>query len=159
MWASGTKIFVPLMLAGVSLAPAGCGGPSRPAMAPVSGTVLFQGKPLAGAEVVFRNDASARFASGTTDAQGKFRLTTYENFDGATIGEHKVTVTKSQINEAMTGNVEDPSANYGAAMAAAAEGKVETKNEVPAKYADAEDSGLKAVVTKEGPNEFEFKLE
>jgi hypothetical protein len=159
MWASGTKIVVALTLVSVSLVLAGCGGPSRPEMSPVSGTVLFQGKPLAGAEVVFRNDAAPRFASGTTDAQGKFRLTTYENFDGATIGEYKVTVTKSQINEAMTGNVDEPSANYGAAMAAAASGKIETKNEVPSKYATAETSDLTAKVTKEGPNEFQFKLE
>ncbi len=74
-------------------------------------------------------------ASGTTDAQGKFRLTTFENSDGAVLGEHKVTVSKAQANPAMTGNVEDPSASYGAAMAAAASGKIETKHELPPKYA------------------------
>ena len=158
MLPSGTKIVVALLLVSVSLVLAGCGGPARPAMAPASGTVLFQGKPLEGAEVVFLSDASPRNASGKTDAQGKFRLTTYENFDGAVLGEYKVTVAKTQINEAMIGNVDDPSASYGAAMAAAAAGKIENKNELPAKYATAESSGLTAKVTKEGPNDFTFDL-
>jgi hypothetical protein len=128
-------------------------------MAPVSGTVLFQGKPFEGAEVVFRSDSVPRNAVGKTDSQGKFRLTTYENHDGAIIGEYRVTVTKTQVNQEMTGDAANPSASYGAGMAAAASGKIETKNDLPAKYANAETSGLKATVTKEGPNEFEFKLE
>lgn len=127
-------------------------------MAPASGTVTFNGKPLEGAEVVFRSEAVPRNASGKTDAQGKFVLTTYEGNDGAILGEYKVTVAKTQVNEAMTGNAADPSAGYGAAMAAAAAGKVETKNELPVKYATAETSGLTATVTAEGPNAFMFDL-
>lgn len=154
----GKKIVVALVMVGSSLALAGCGGPARPAMAPASGTVMFQGKPLEGADVVFMNEASPRNASGKTDAQGKFRLTTYDSFDGAILGEYRVTVAKTQVNEAMTGNVDDPSAGYGAAMNAAASGQVETKNELPAKFANVETSGLTAKVTKEGPNEFTFDL-
>lgn len=127
-------------------------------MAPASGTVTFDGKPVEGAEVVFRSEAVPRNASGKTDAQGKFVLTTYEGNDGAILGEYKVTVAKTQVNEAMTGNAENPSGDYAAAMAAAAAGKVQSKNDLPAKYANVETSGLTARVTAEGPNEFTFDI-
>jgi hypothetical protein len=146
----------------VAVAVGGCGGPDRPEMAPVSGTVLFQGNPVAGAEVLFRNASSPRVAQGITDSQGKFRLTTFENFDGAVLGEHQVTIARNKANPEISGaSVDNPSAAYGAGMAAAAAGNMEaiSKNELPVKYADPSTSGLKETVTKTGPNDFTFKLE
>lgn len=140
----------------------GCGRNDRPNMAAVSGVVQFQGKPLAGAEVVFRNDLAPRFAKGVTDKDGRFRLTTFETNDGAVVGDHKVTISKLQANPALSGaSVENPSAAYGQGMRAAAAGKLEAiaKQELPAKYADANTSSLTARVAKDGKNEFEFKLD
>lgn len=76
----------------------GCGRSSgdRVAVFPVEGAVTFDGKPLADALVALhpKNPAEhkAPTAQGRTDAQGKFRLTTYESNDGAAAGEYKVTV-------------------------------------------------------------------
>jgi hypothetical protein len=75
----------------------GCGG--DPAVVPVTGTVTFQGKPLAGADVAFLPVEGGRrpIAVAVTDTEGKFALRT--NFgevsrDGAVQGEHRVTISK-----------------------------------------------------------------
>jgi hypothetical protein len=131
-------------------------------MAPASGLVLYQGKPVEGAQVVFHNDRVSRMPGGTTDAQGKFRLTTFENFDGAILGDYKVSVTKVAANPELAGaSVDNPTAAYEAGMTAAASGNKEAiaKEELPGKYADPNTSELTATVTKEGPNEFKFELE
>jgi hypothetical protein len=67
---------------------------------PVSGTVTFNGKPLAGAHVLFQpvrtgSDIEVGPESvGRTDAQGRFTLTTIEpERDGAMVGKHRVSVT------------------------------------------------------------------
>jgi ABC-type sulfate/molybdate transport systems ATPase subunit len=62
----------------------------------VEGTVLSQdGKALERATVVFHpTDAQAKFPKprGTTDAQGRFQLSTYDTADGAPVGKYKVTI-------------------------------------------------------------------
>lgn len=76
---------------------AGCGGASRPSTYPVTGTVTFQGTPVAGAMVSFSPaDAGteARAAMGITDEQGNYSLTTFESGDGAMPGSYKVKVAK-----------------------------------------------------------------
>jgi len=151
-----------LTLVVICLAITGCGGPERPDMAPVSGVVLDkEGKPVVGALVIFMNDKAPREAQGTTDGEGKFRLTSFEDFDGAMIGEHKVSVAKVQGDAALdNADAEDPSAAYGAGMDAAMSGDTDAilKNELDPKYGDFETSGLTRTV-KEGTNEFEIKLE
>jgi len=69
---------------------------SRPALAPAKGQVLFQGQPLLNGRVVTRPTGRGVSAMGWTDDEGKFTLKTdvrgnYVN--GATVGEHRVTVT------------------------------------------------------------------
>lgn len=151
-----------LMLAALFLTIAGCGGADRPELVPVSGVVLDKdGKPVAGAEVVFHNPQAPRQAAGTTDNEGKFRLTSFEEGDGAIIGEHKVSVSKVKSDASLeSADAADPSAAYGEGMDAAAAGDMDSiqTSELPAKYADPETSGLSFPVTKEGPNEFEIKL-
>jgi hypothetical protein len=73
----------------VALLLTGCG----PKPVKVSGTVTLNGQPVDGASVQFvPADGSGRQASGGTDKDGKFQLTTYENNDGAMPGEYKVVV-------------------------------------------------------------------
>jgi hypothetical protein len=130
-------------------------------MVPASGVVSYQGQPLVGAQVSFLNDKSPRVASGVTDAQGKFTLETFDPGDGALVGEHRVSVAKVKgAAELSSASAADPSAAYGAGMAAAASGKMATlqKNELPVKFANPASSGLTATVSKEGPNEFKFDL-
>jgi hypothetical protein len=79
---------------------AGCSGSDRPPLAKVSGIVTLDKTPVEGAAVMFMPVAGGRPAQGLTDAQGKFTLTTFDDGDGAILGEHKVTVTKVQITGA-----------------------------------------------------------
>lgn len=73
---------------------AGC-GKIRPL--PVSGIVKLDGQPVQGAVVTFHPEqGSGRVASGTTDSEGRFALTTLESGDGAFPGDYKVTVQYSE---------------------------------------------------------------
>ncbi|WP_425399882.1 hypothetical protein [Aeoliella sp.] len=80
---------IPAIMLGV-LFTAGCGD-QRPHRVPVSGVVLVDGQPLAGAFIQFI-PAEGRTAGGNTDEQGRFTLTCYELNDGATLGLHRVAV-------------------------------------------------------------------
>ncbi|MGD9723749.1 MAG: BON domain-containing protein [Pirellulales bacterium] len=76
----------------------GCGGrkvPERVAVHPVQGQVHYQGRPAAGAYVVFHpkgNTTNVPTPRGHVDAQGNFKLSTYSSDDGAPVGEYAVTV-------------------------------------------------------------------
>jgi hypothetical protein len=92
----GRSASLTLLLAGLALLP-GCGGPT---MGRVEGRVTCNGVPVANAVIIFSPvPASAddrepgKAASASTDAQGKFVLTTYRAGDGALVGSHRVAVT------------------------------------------------------------------
>ena len=74
---------------------AGCGPRTRlEGLAPVEGTVTFQGKAVEGATVVFvPATAGKRAAIGTTDVTGRFRLTTKDPGDGALPGPYAIAVS------------------------------------------------------------------
>jgi hypothetical protein len=75
---------------------------------PVQGTLTVDGKPLANANVMFvPDDPEGKTATGTTDASGAFRLTTFKLNDGAMRGSYKVTVTHSERIE-IPANITDP---------------------------------------------------
>src|SRR3954452_23234255 len=85
------SILVPL---GIVL---GCSNSSRPPRYPVTGTVTYQGKPLAGAVITFvPTGADGEAASAFSDADGKYALTTWEAGDGARPGEYRVKVSKQE---------------------------------------------------------------
>ena len=98
------RIFFPGVALGAVLA-AGCGGPP---MAPVSGEVTSNGKPVANAAVTFSPvavtegalNAPGKPSTGYTDADGKFVLSAYKPYDGALIGQHRVTVSLDESNPA-----------------------------------------------------------
>ncbi len=78
---------------------AGCGG-NEFDLAPVSGRITLDGKPLPGADVVFQpfesNAGTVNVGPGSfghTDEQGNFTLKTMEGEAGAVVGKHHVTVT------------------------------------------------------------------
>lgn len=75
----------------------GCGSTGTAPTAPASGTLLFNGQPAQAARVIF-TPKSGRPASGNTDDQGRFVLTTFESEDGAVPGEHTVTVSDLERN-------------------------------------------------------------
>src|SRR5579875_460502 len=82
----------------VTAAVSGCGR-RIPAIVPVQGTILLNGKPLPKATVQFipqRSDLGAEFAStAVTDENGRFTLSCgYRDMPGAVVGPHTVVITE-----------------------------------------------------------------
>lgn len=110
----------------------GC-GKEGPTMGRVSGTVTYKGQPLTKGNVSFVSTEPDRpNASGAITSNGSFTLQTREPGDGAEVGEYKIAVTDidpDTYNSALPGEtVKVP------------------KSQIPAKYADANTSGLTAKV-------------
>src|SRR5262245_36755901 len=87
-----------LTLALLLLLPLGCGKGYK--LAPVSGRVLMDNRPLANAEVSFypTGGKGLPYASGTTDEHGNFKPEAFEGkstSDGAVVGEHRVEISLS----------------------------------------------------------------
>ena len=79
-----------LMIVPVCVAVTGCGGGG---VVPVAGRVtLVGGEPVQGATVVFENREKRLSGSGRTDADGRFRLTTFKVDDGAPPGVYRISV-------------------------------------------------------------------
>jgi hypothetical protein len=66
---------------------------------PVSGIVTHDRKPYRNALVMFQpiatneRPAPGRASSGSTDADGRFHLKTFEGQDGAVVGKHRIRIT------------------------------------------------------------------
>jgi hypothetical protein len=73
----------------------GCGGPVN-----VEGKILWAGKPLAGAQVLFIPVAGGQQAGDVTDAEGHFRLQNPKTM-GIVPGEYLVTVSKKDYPPGM----------------------------------------------------------
>lgn len=112
----------------------GCAGGTDkklPDLAPVTGVVTLDGKPLKDVVVVFEPKEKGSNSTGTTDENGKFELS-YADKTGAAVGSHTVRITNA--NEA----------------------EVPVEQLLPAKFNSA--STLTATVEKGKTNEFTFDL-
>ena len=69
----------------------GCGDNN---LSTVQGEVTLDGKPVAGAMIVFQSETGGPPANAITDAAGRFRMSTFANGDGMVPGTYKVTVAK-----------------------------------------------------------------
>jgi hypothetical protein len=101
--------------------------------------VTLDGAPVEEAVVTFSitrpdRDNKAFTAVGMTDPQGRFALRTFRPGDGAVEGTHAVTISKSSMDKGVL------------------------VNEIPARYARFETSGLTADVAKKSANELRFEL-
>jgi hypothetical protein len=112
----------------------GCGGGIT--LIPVSGEVQLDGKPLADCAVTFAPVAGGPTASGTTDAQGVFQLSTI-NRPGAVPGKHRVALTKQRY-------VSDRGRQHYVFL-------------TPEKYANPQTSGFRKTVSKQ-EHDFTFEL-
>ncbi len=85
----------------------GCGNKVK--LVPVEGVVKIGGKPAANISVQFMPDAlkgsSGPTSQGTTDAEGKFRLTTHDGQNGAVPGPHTVILADLEEERAPQGRV------------------------------------------------------
>ena len=120
----------------------------------VHGTVMYKDKPLTDATVTFvskLDNKDVRPASGTTDASGEFSLSTYldpeHEVSGATPGDYIVTIHKvEQIDpeRRMREFKTNPNMTF--------------KKLIPDKYTESTTSPLKATVSMDGENSFDFVL-
>jgi hypothetical protein len=69
----------------------GCGG-GGPQVAPVTGRVTLDGRPLEHADVTFQPDGARRPSIGRTDAGGRYELAYKRGEPGAIVGEHTVRI-------------------------------------------------------------------
>lgn len=82
----------------------GCGGGKFP-VRPASGTVVCDGQPVSQGSVTFtplgegKGLETGKPASAALAADGSFKLSTFDRFDGAIIGKHRVEYTGSEGEE------------------------------------------------------------
>ncbi len=105
----------------------GCGGSGRPGAVRVTGQVTLDGKPLAGAAVMFTGPEGGAPVTAVTDANGNFFL-------HAVPGVNKVAVAKTEAaggggEEALSPPEDVPTVN-------------EAKQLIPPKYANPATSGI-----------------
>lgn len=113
---------------------------NRKPVQPTRGIVLLDGSPLPGAKVMLSlvdGSKQAVVADGYSEADGRFRLSTYKAWDGAPVGEYVVTVIQP--------------------VPMVDEKGLPGENRLPAKYSSTKTSELRASV-KLGDNELTFKL-
>jgi hypothetical protein len=115
----------------------GCGGGRTPVY-PAEGQLLIGGRPAANVFVLFSpaGGAGAVRPSATTDADGRFRLTTHEAYDGGPAGEYVVTLLYEPVNSPLGRPKGPPPA-------------------VPAAYQKAETSPLRATIEPRPGNQLE----
>lgn len=124
--------------------PVGCGGRKGPEFVAVKGVVKYEGKGVGNLLVSFVPDKGL-LATGKTDDQGNFRLTTNKPNDGAMVGNYKVSIRY------MTSEIPP--------MQGLADGPAPPASPIPTKYADPVNSGLTGVVDKDASkNNFTFEL-
>jgi hypothetical protein len=123
------------------IACAGCGAKDRFEIAPVSGTITLNDRPLGNARIGFEPVASTGSLAGgsgsyaTTDTQGNFHLSTVAGKEGAVVGRHRVWIRAIRLD---------------------ATGKVTSKESLPREYND--DTTLTFEVPAGGTQKADFSL-
>lgn len=134
----------------------GCGGaPAGPKTVSAGGKVTYQDKPVAGANVAFLGDGKIPSATGVTDANGEFKLSTANAGPGAVPGSHQVTVSKFEAI-----NVQPAASNSmeAAAKASQAGPAAAPKSLLPEKYSNAATSGFSFTIEEGKENKFQLDL-
>jgi hypothetical protein len=131
----------------------GCsGGPVGPPLAPVTGTITLDGKPLGAADLIFvpQGDTQGQSGVARTDADGKYELLTPDRkHKGVAVGSYRVVINKL-VKPDGTDYVPDPNA-----------GPIDTggfKELLPKPYSDMGESTLEANVPEGGTKNLDFKL-
>jgi hypothetical protein len=130
----------------------GCGGSRTSA---VVGVVLLDGKPLEGAAIQFVPQGTGRDATGETDKNGEFTMSTYEPRDGVVPGDYKVVIAPPVAKADPT-----PYASAEEAMAAAAKAPPPKKAagpQLPEKYTRPDLTPLTQTVPVKEKLKFDLK--
>jgi hypothetical protein len=80
----------------------GCNKSDRPPLANVHGHVTFDGKPIAGATVIFAPAAGGRQSRGVTNDQGEYVLTYIRSDMGGAVGKNSVSISKQKTHDPMS---------------------------------------------------------
>jgi len=128
----------------LALALAGCGGP-----VPVEGKVTMNGKPLAGATVVFIPVNGGPEAGAQTDEEGNFHLTGTKT-EGISPGEYRVTVSKKEWPPGVT--PPEPTKMTFASV-------LQKRETVPLKYTAQDKTPLRVPVPNGGTKDVHLALE
>jgi hypothetical protein len=168
-----------LLCSGVAVTIGGCGSRNAIQVAPTEGVVLLDGKPMAGVSVVFRQTGLSMVASDKTDAEGRFQLSTYGDFDGAPVGECVATVAAiamdlttvdQEIPFPDNSSIADPDERAAANRAAKGEhmkklmqivAERQRKNppvKIPLRYSNPETSNLKFTILPSVKNNIQITL-
>lgn len=116
---------------------------------PASGRLVYAGKPLAQIDVVF-TPSHGRRGFATTDADGRFSISTFARGDGAVPGRHVVTLWPHATTDAVV-------ADSFAARATAEAGAKDLP--FPKRYASAGDTPLVVELGDKGSRNLELQLE
>jgi len=132
----------------------GCGQSGLPVV-PVTGSVQFEGQPVAEAFITFYPAGSeGRMASGQTNANGEFALVTAGAAKaGVMPGSYRVSVEKTVFVDDRGNPI-----IMGSEASEALQQMPKSKSLIPEKYDTADTSGLTADVAKKGKNHFVFEL-
>ncbi len=115
----------------------GIGCQRGPQLAPVRGTVLYDGKPLQFGSVMFQ-PPSGQPARGVIQQDGSFQLSTFRLGDGAVVGMNQVRVACWEGQRpAASGNAATGEVALGGSL-------------IPKKYTSFENSGITIEVKPEG---------
>jgi hypothetical protein len=148
-----------LFLCPVLLATAGCGNQN---LSKVEGVVTLDGVPLSGATVSFMPVGQGRPASGLTDGDGYFQLTTFRTDDGALAGDYRVIVVVDEAEKRdLTTDQGKAEARVGTMSPQGkkkqAEKKSKKPSQVPEIYRDIKKTPLKEVVPTNGKIELALR--
>jgi len=124
---------------------AGCkSGPDLPPTVPVEGILTLDGQPVAEATIIFIADQGVYNATGTTDSEGKFEMSAFQEKKGVVVGSYKVEMNKT-IVEPRPGGREG-------------ESDVNLKLGLPTRYNTFTTSGITINVTDAGQKDVKFEL-
>lgn len=148
----------------------GCSrGRQYPPTHSVSGVVTVEGQPVADAIVSFLPDDGQNPANGSTDASGRYELTSFTRGDGAMEGSFRVTIVKyeKEVEGKPAVSAEKPIAesdseetgneDYVPAGMVVSQYDTGPKNSLPKQYADQQKTPLTATVRAE-ENSIDFDL-
>ncbi len=130
----------------------GCGG-SR--TSPVKGVVTLDGKPLADASIQFVPQGEGRDATGQTDKDGQFVMSTFQPQDGVAPGTYKVVISPPAGSA-------DPTQYASSEEAMSAASKPRAKKDsasraLPQKYSRSDQTPLVQEVPVQGKLRFDLK--
>jgi hypothetical protein len=134
------RVWLRLAVAVLAVGAVGAACKRNPRVVPVSGTVLYNGKPLPFGSIQFQPD-KGQAAMGEIQGDGSFKLSSYVLYDGAVPARHLVSVSCYEGQRP--------------GSAGTSAGRLL----IPLKYTRLGSSGLSAEVKDATGQTFEFKLE